>query len=316
MRKLLSTLKTVLRGRAMPMVWCVTLKMRDGRRIGFTEHNRDVTADGIVCRSMPGMKLSQISERFGAEAPSTTMETAFSASGIARRDIRLGVMDEAEADLWWVNTKTGDHILAASGRTGEISRATTLAEVEIRPITAALTATPGRRFQRTCDAELGDARCGYSLKPLTGTVTSVVNPVRLHLATIGSRADGTYAHGYLRFTSGRNHVPNFNLKFRIKSQTGQYIDLYSPLPETAFTGDAYQLFAGCDKTIDTCLNKFNNAVNFRGFPHIPGPDLLRTYSSPDPKGKTYDARQQLRLLSIGDLISVHEKKLRSERPVP
>jgi len=29
------------------------------------------------------------------------------------------------------------------------------------------------------------------------------------------------------------------------------------------------VYAGCDKTPQTCKNKFNNLQNFRGFPYIP-----------------------------------------------
>jgi len=36
--------------------------------------------------------------------------------------------------------------------------------------------------------------------------------------------------------------------------------------------------AGCDKRFDTCRNRFNNAVNFRGFPHIPGNDFVIRYA--------------------------------------
>ncbi|MDE5056044.1 phage BR0599 family protein [Wolbachia endosymbiont of Drosophila bicornuta] len=32
----------------------------------------------------------------------------------------------------------------------------------------------------------------------------------------------------------------------------------------------YSILAGCDKTFPTCRSKFNNTVNFRGEPYIPG----------------------------------------------
>jgi uncharacterized phage protein (TIGR02218 family) len=39
-------------------------------------------------------------------------------------------------------------------------------------------------------------------------------------------------------------------------------------------GATFQIFAGCDKRVATCRAKFANAVNFRGFPHMPGNDAL------------------------------------------
>jgi uncharacterized phage protein (TIGR02218 family) len=42
-------------------------------------------------------------------------------------------------------------------------------------------------------------------------------------------------------------------------------------------GDQLQLVAGCDKQFATCTAKFNNAANFRGFPHMPGNDFVTTF---------------------------------------
>jgi uncharacterized phage protein (TIGR02218 family) len=39
-------------------------------------------------------------------------------------------------------------------------------------------------------------------------------------------------------------------------------------------GDAFRIAAGCDKRFSTCREKFANAVNFRGFPHMPGNDFV------------------------------------------
>ena len=43
------------------------------------------------------------------------------------------------------------------------------------------------------------------------------------------------------------------------------------------TGDAVRLVAGCDRCAKTCREKFENFINFRGFPHIPGEDWLMSY---------------------------------------
>jgi len=34
--------------------------------------------------------------------------------------------------------------------------------------------------------------------------------------------------------------------------------------------DAFDIFAGCEKRFETCQAKFANAINFCGFPYIPG----------------------------------------------
>jgi uncharacterized phage protein (TIGR02218 family) len=47
--------------------------------------------------------------------------------------------------------------------------------------------------------------------------------------------------------------------------------------------------AGCDKRLATCRDRFANAVNFRGFPHIPGNDFVISYPVP---GKTSGRGEQ------------------------
>ena len=42
-------------------------------------------------------------------------------------------------------------------------------------------------------------------------------------------------------------------------------------------GDLFRIHPGCDKRLDTCIDRFANVLNFRGEPYIPGQDLLMSY---------------------------------------
>jgi hypothetical protein len=47
------------------------------------------------------------------------------------------------------------------------------------------------------------------------------------------------------------------------------------MPFEVVVGDAYSLLPGCRKRLaEDCRDKFNNVVNFRGFPHVPGINRL------------------------------------------
>ena len=46
-------------------------------------------------------------------------------------------------------------------------------------------------------------------------------------------------------------------------------------------GDRFQITAGCDKQFVTCREKFANALNFRGHPHMPGNDFAVSYPNSD-----------------------------------
>jgi uncharacterized phage protein (TIGR02218 family) len=43
-------------------------------------------------------------------------------------------------------------------------------------------------------------------------------------------------------------------------------------------GDTFTVTAGCDKRFSTCRERFDNALNFRGFPHMPGNDFALSYA--------------------------------------
>jgi hypothetical protein len=40
-------------------------------------------------------------------------------------------------------------------------------------------------------------------------------------------------------------------------------------------GDTYKLFPGCDKRGVTCVGRFNNVENFRGYLYIPKPEEVK-----------------------------------------
>jgi hypothetical protein len=65
----------------------------------------------------------------------------------------------------------------------------------------------------------------------------------------------------------------------ILDQTGTTLTLDVPFRELV-VGDALQVWAGCDLTIETCLAKFGNVPNFGGHPDI---GIRRTTAGPIPK---------------------------------
>ena len=62
-----------------------------------------------------------------------------------------------------------------------------------------------------------------------------------------------------------------------KDEDWRYADsefLAQASPDAIHHWRTLDVTAGCDRRFDTCKAKFGNAVNFRGFPHIPGSDYV------------------------------------------
>ena len=54
----------------------------------------------------------------------------------------------------------------------------------------------------------------------------------------------------------------------ITDSTAAYIELQFAF-EDITTGETMSIFAGCDRTFETCKDKFSNGINFGGCPYIP-----------------------------------------------
>ena len=68
-------------------------------------------------------------------------------------------------------------------------------------------------------------------------------------------------------------------------------ELWQAMPEPIAAGDSFTVTAGCDKRFETCHDRFNNVVNFRGFPHIPGNDFVISYPVQGEPGNDGKSRQ-------------------------
>jgi uncharacterized phage protein (TIGR02218 family) len=53
------------------------------------------------------------------------------------------------------------------------------------------------------------------------------------------------------------------------------LELIDPAYPALAAGAAFSVYAGCDKRFETCRAKFANTLNFRGFPHMPGNDVVQ-----------------------------------------
>ena len=65
----------------------------------------------------------------------------------------------------------------------------------------------------------------------------------------------------------------------VKAFLGGQFTFVLPMPNAIAVGDTFKAIAGCDKTFSTCYTNFNNALNFRGEPYVPGMDKLLSTSS-------------------------------------
>jgi len=286
MRLLPDGLQAHLNGAATTLCWCWAVSRADGVVLGFTDHDNDLTFDDVMFEAASGFTASDARRAVGLNVDNAEIEGALQSGRIADADLADGLYDNAGVSLYRVNwSDVSQRVLLRSGTIGEVTRTGTTFRAEIRGLTHALGQTQGRVYQTACDADLGDARCGVDLGfggfVASGTVAETTGPTRITSTDLGASSSGWFSFGLLRWIGGANAGRSVQVKTHTVSGGVHLLDLWSRLRRGISAGDTFEVDAGCDKQLATCADKYSNAVNYRGFPHLPGPSYVTFYPNSD-----------------------------------
>ncbi len=282
MKTIPSALQAKLASGVTTLCRCWKITRRDGVVQGFTDHDDDVMRGGVTFRAGTGLDGSDATQKFGLAVDGSEISGALSADSLNEDDLAAGRYDAAAVEVWlvdWCEPSLG--VLLAKGALGEVRREGAAFNAELRGLSHRLAEESGRLYTASCSADLGDARCGVDLSDPAycgeGNVVALQATSTFTASGLGDFADGWFTGGRLQFTGGGNAGQAVEVK-RHRVESGVVIfDLWQAMPETIAAGDAFVVTAGCDKRFDTCVTRFANALNFRGFPHIPGNDFVMRY---------------------------------------
>lgn len=282
MKSLPTALQAHLDTGATTLCWCWRLTRRDGQVMGFTDHDEDVSFAGVSYLAASGFTASEVQSSLGLAVDNLTVIGALSAASLSEDDLAAGLYDDAEVEIWRVNWQdTDSRVLMRKGNLGEVARGKTAFEAELRGLAHKLNQPVGRAFLKSCDADLGDVRCGVNLAGSaytgTGAVAALLTPARVFTATgLETFASGWFSGGKLSWTSGANAGRAMEVKAHGKANVVT-LDLWQAMSEAVTPGDTFTISAGCDKQFATCKAKFSNVASFRGFPYMPGNDAVIAY---------------------------------------
>jgi uncharacterized phage protein (TIGR02218 family) len=281
MRAIPAELQARLDSRATQLCRCWRVLRRDGMALGFTDHDEDVVFDGTTFRASSGMDASAVQSATGLSVDNAQAVGALTSAAVSEDDIRAGRYDGAEVWHWLVDWQRPElRVLLFRGQFGEIRRNDAAFEVELRGIAEALNAPVGRSILRTCDRALGDGKCRFdtALPGFSGEgVVSASGATGMVAGGLAGFAAGWFTHGRLTWLSGDNTGEAASVKADRLQAGSRVLELWQEPGRPAAAGDRFRIVAGCDKRAETCRAKFDNFVNFRGFPHIPGDDWVTAY---------------------------------------
>ncbi|MEM9059810.1 MAG: DUF2163 domain-containing protein [Pseudomonadota bacterium] len=285
MRVIPAELQAELDSGATTLARCWQINRKDGVTLGFTDHDRELTFDGITHTPRSGFTASSIEAGTGLAVDSHDVTGALSSDEIDENDLKRGLYDGAEITLHLVNWQdTSQRVVLSRGQIGAIRRSGGSFEAEVVGLSARLNRPYGRAYLHSCDCRLGDAKCGIDLQAASlqtaGTIEDVLDPNAFSVSGLQDFADDWFTSGYLTWTSGENVGVGQHVKLhRAAESVPHRLEIWLAPPLPAGVGDTFSITAGCDKTANTCRAKFSNLLNFRGFPHMPGDDAAASYPS-------------------------------------
>ena len=169
MRNLTPALSAHLSQNVTTLCWLWRITRRDNLVFGFTDHDRDITLDGINYEDSSGLTPSDVDRRLGFSIDNGAVQGALNSDRISAEDIAAGLYEEAVLDSFRVNwNDTSQRVHMSTGRIGSIRQKGGEFEAEWTGESVLLDRTTGRVFSKSCDAEFGDARCGLNTADFPG----------------------------------------------------------------------------------------------------------------------------------------------------
>ena len=245
---------------------------RDGVLLAWTTADTAIELDGVRHEPAPGLSLSAI-DLGGDEAGDVT--GVLGADAVSAADVAAGRFDGARVVLGLVDAmqpQLGEMSLGA-GRIARIEARDGAFTATLRSALGALDAVPITLCAPECRAQLGDPRCRVNLagRRTLARITGGVGVSLAHDSPAG--AADAFAYGRVRALSGAA----VGLERAIVASVAGQVTLEALL-DGAVPSDRIELTEGCDKRFATCRDRFANALNFQGEPHVPGGDAVTRYA--------------------------------------
>jgi uncharacterized phage protein (TIGR02218 family) len=257
-------------------LWLVT--RTDGEVFGFTDHDKPISFGGVTFQAASGFTASQIASSASLAVDNVEVDGFFDSEAIQQSDLEAGVWDGATIKISQVNyadLTDGEDVLRV-GELGNFTSRDGLYVAELRGLMDKLQKTVTRLYLSACNADLGDARCGFDIESrrVYASVTSTTDRRQFwtDLSTGSpSSTTGEFTYGVLTWLSGENAGRSMEVKEH--AAAGEII-LQLPMVGAVEIGDDFSIVPGCAKSLEVCRDRYDNVINFRGFPHIPGLDRM------------------------------------------
>lgn len=248
--------------------------------MAFTDCDIDLLVDGVNYLASAALTPSEAVASLGLAVDEQEVQGALSSAAISESDLAAGLYDGAAVEVieidWAAQAKTeiiGTYYL------GEVTRTEAAFSAELRSEVGVLAQRRGRYVTVTCDAELGDVRCGFGTAGLTeiATITGTNGEAEYTVSGLDSVTPGLFSRGTIVWKTGAN----VGQVQEVRIHQGALVGLWRSPSFEVVPGDSFNIVPGCDKSFATCRNLFFNSDNFRGFPALVGENAFNYSNNGD-----------------------------------
>jgi uncharacterized phage protein (TIGR02218 family) len=290
MKTIGASLLAHMQGATTTLTLLVKVTRADAQVFGLTGHDRPIFyppgLTGVLYQTgAAAPELAAIVRSAGVNVDNSEIEGAIN-DIVTVDDIEAGDWRAARLEIMRVNWNdlSMGHELIGVGELGQASHDNRAFKVEFMGRTHKLGRIITRHYLPTCDADLGDARCGVDIEALAinGTVSAVTDNrvfTGTHTGSPSSWVADYHTFGKIVWLTGLNVGRSMEIR---QNDAAGVFTLQLGMKRVIAIGDTFRAYPGCNKLKKTaagvyggdCVVKFNNAINFRGFDEIPGIDKI------------------------------------------
>lgn len=266
-------MREMLAGPLTSLAFCWQVERRDGAGFGLTSHDAAIRIGAVDYSAEPGMLPAAIERGLGLGESDGEIAGAITSAALEEADLVLGRWDGARVRLTAVDSEApvADSLQLMAGEIGEVRIEDNEFKAGLRGAAAKLARSVCPETSAECRAELGDRQCRVDM---AGRVRRCeVVAIEANELLIDQLIGDDFLWGRARFLSGENT----GLSSVAVAVDDDRVSLRDTMRGAVAVGDRIELREGCDKRFATCCDRFDNAINFRGEPHLPGNDLLTRY---------------------------------------
>lgn len=189
---------------------------------------------------------------------------------ITKEALLSGEFAEAYLEVFLI--KNNDKIILKTGWVGEVKYANNNFSLSMVSLGSKTNKITGNCYSPSCRAMFADQYCKINKEHYSfeGEVISLSEDGNIIIDAKRNEPDHYFSGGVLELYNGK--------KYNVLSFYEGKIILDSVFDLKLVPGNKYRITAGCNKTLEQCVNKFSNIINFRGEPFIPNRHKLLAHN--------------------------------------